>query len=161
MAWTPWATAERKLRSSEIRGLLGLGSNSWCAPHTPSSVPPSISVTGRDTFNMWWGGSQGLRRRSQLHQKLFFTIVLSAIVAKYLWSQLCSEGQQGHNRAGCKGLRRLRPAWAQLASYLIEVDVLRMLRYCRMSGTVIKRKARKKRRPVHKDMQIFEKATKD
>ena len=160
MAWTPWATAERKLRSSEIRGLLGVRVK-LCAPHTPSSVPPSISVTGRDTFNMWWGGSQGLRRRSQLHQKLFFTIVLSAIVAEYIWSQLCSEGQQGHNRAGCKGLRRLRPSWAQVASYLIEVDVLRMLRYCRMSGTVIKRKARKKRRPVHKDMQIFEKATKD
>ena len=104
------ATAERKLRSSEIRGLLGLGSNSWCAPHTPSSVPPSISVTGRDTFNMWWGGSQGLRWRSQLHQKLLFTIVRSAIVAEYLWSQLCSEGQQGHNRAGCKGLTRLRPS---------------------------------------------------
>ena len=94
MAWTPWATAERKLRSSEIRGLLGLGSNSWCAPHTPSSVPPSISVTGRDTFNMWWGGSQGLRRRSQLHQKLLFTIVWSAIVAKYLWRNIF-----GHNCA--------------------------------------------------------------
>ena len=134
----------------------GLGSNSWCAPHTPSSVPPSISVTGRDTFNMWWGGSQGLRRRSQLHQKLLFTIVWSAIVAKYLWSQLCSEGQQGHNRAGCKGLRRLRPSWDQLASYLIEVDVLRMLRYCRMSGTVIKRKARKKRRPVYNDIYLKE-----
>ena len=92
--------------------------------------------------------------------KAFFTIVGSAIVAEYLWSQLCSEGQQGHNRAGCKGLRRLRPSWAQLASYLIEVDVLRMLRYCRMSGTVIKRKARKKRRPVHK-RHIFERATKD
>ena len=160
MAWTPWQLLKENYDPLKFEDFWGLGSNSWCAPHTPSSVPPSISVTGRDTFNMWWGGSQGLRWRSQLHQKLLFTIVRSAIVAEYLWSQLCSEGQQGHNRAGCKGLRRLRPSWAQLASSLIEVDVLRMLRYCKMSGTVIKRKARKKRRPVHK-RHIFERATKD
>ena len=67
----------------------GLGSNSWCAPHTPSSVPPSISVTGRDTFNMWWGGSQGLRRRSQLHQKLF-----SQLFGAQLWRNIF-----GHNCA--------------------------------------------------------------
>ena len=43
-----------------------------------------------------------------------------------------------------------------MVAYLMEVDVLRMLRYCRMSGTVIKRKARKKRRPVHKDTYLEE-----
>ena len=31
---------------------------------------------------------------------------------------------------------------------LMEVDVLRMLRYCRMSGRVIRRRARRKRRPA-------------
>ena len=30
----------------------------------------------------------------------------------------------------------------------MEVDVLRMLRYCRMSGRVIRRRARRKRRPA-------------
>ena len=33
---------------------------------------------------------------------------------------------------------------------LMEVDVLRMLRYCRMSGTVIRRRARRNRSPVLK-----------
>lgn len=32
----------------------------------------------------------------------------------------------------------------------IELDVLRMLRYCRISGTVISLRARRKRRPKHK-----------
>lgn len=30
----------------------------------------------------------------------------------------------------------------------IELEVLRMLRYCRMSGTVINRRARRNRRPA-------------
>ena len=34
--------------------------------------------------------------------------------------------------------------------HLMEVDVLRMLRYCKISGTVIKRRARKNLRPVRK-----------
>ena len=34
---------------------------------------------------------------------------------------------------------------------LIEVEVLRMLRYCRMSGTVIRRRARRNRSPVLKE----------
>ena len=71
MAWTPWQLLKENYYPLKFEDFWGLGSNSWCAPHTPSSVPPSISVTGRDTFNMWWGWSQGLRRRSQLHQKLF------------------------------------------------------------------------------------------
>ncbi len=38
---------------------------------------------------------------------------------------------------------KMEMSWASL----IEVDVFRMLRYCRMSGTVIRRSARRKRRP--------------
>ena len=41
-----------------------------------------------------------------------------------------------------------RSRW--MAAYLMEVEVLRMLRYCRMSGTVISRKARKNRSPEKK-----------
>ena len=61
----------------------GLGSNSWCAPHTPSSVPPPICVTGRDTSRLICG-SQGLRRWSQL--------------CKDFWSQL-SQNIVGQNCA--------------------------------------------------------------
>ena len=37
---------------------------------------------------------------------------------------------------------------ALICANRIDVDVLRMLRYCRMSGRVMRRRARRKRRPV-------------
>ena len=40
-------------------------------------------------------------------------------------------------------------------SNLMEVDVLRMLRYCRMSGTVIRRRARRNRSPVLKSYLLI------
>jgi hypothetical protein len=40
-----------------------------------------------------------------------------------------------------------KPFILKLYFYLMDVDVFKMLRYCKMSGTVIKRRARKKRKP--------------
>ena len=49
---------------------------------------------------------------------------------------------------GSKGEKRVSNRW-ELIIYLMEVDVLRMLRYCRMSGTVIRRKALRNRSPEY------------
>ena len=98
------------------------------------------------TFNMW------VTR---------VTTVVVTIVQGYFWSQLC-RNIVGHNCArisfetivpigprpqpcgGSKGEKGVSNRWS---AYLMEVDVLRMLRYCRMSGTVIRRSARRNRSP--------------
>jgi hypothetical protein len=54
---------------------------------------------------------------------------------------------------GCTAIKRsFHPCANQLynLNHLMEVEVFRMFRYCRMSGTVIKRNARRNRRPKQK-----------
>ena len=98
------------------------------------------------TFNMW----------------VTRVTTVVTIVQGYFWSQLC-RNIFGHNCArisletivplgprpqpcrGFKGEKGMCPTDGRL--YLMEVDVLRMLRYCRMSGTVISRNARRNRSP--------------
>ena len=74
------------------------------------------------------------------------------MVPEHCWSQSCQNlfGDNCALRAkattvrGSKGEKGVSNRWA---AYLMEVDVLRMLRYCRMSGTVIRRNARRNRSP--------------
>ena len=61
---------KESLRSSKEE-FRGLGSNCWCAPHTPSAVPPSICVTARDTSRLICG-SQGLQRWTLIVQGYLF-----------------------------------------------------------------------------------------
>ena len=44
---------------------------------------------------------------------------------------------------------------ALICANRIDVDVLRMLRYCRMSGRVMRRRARRKRRPAGAECSVL------
>ena len=134
---------KESLRSSKEE-FRGLGSNCWCAPHTPSAVPPSICVTARDTSRLICG-SQGLQRWTLIVQGYLFGHNCTRISVETIVRAKATTVQwvQGRVVAGFS-----RSRW--MAAHLMEVEVLRMLRYCRMSGTVISRKARKNRSPEKK-----------